>query len=64
MRQNHCVIFKNDDFICKWEIGLNLLFGKLTIFKFEFRSISPLFLKCLELRIWEWLFQPYHSQNL
>ena len=55
-------MFGNNDLICKFGIGLNLLFSKFKILKFGFRLNPPLFVKYLKLRNWEWLLKPYHSQ--
>ena len=44
------VVFGNDDFIYKFEIDLNLFFGKLKNFKFGFGSILSLFVKVLKIK--------------
>ena len=38
-------MFGNDDFIWKFEIGSNLLFGKLKILEFKFRSNPTIIFK-------------------
>ena len=41
-------MFANDDFLWKFRIGLNLLFGKLKNFKFEFGSNSTIIFKVVK----------------
>ena len=41
-------MFENDDFIWNFEIDLNLLFGKLKIFKFEFGSNFTIVFKVIK----------------
>ena len=43
-------MFGNDNFIWKFEIDLNFLFGELKIFKFEFESNYTIIFKVVKIK--------------
>ena len=45
-----CAMLGNDDFIWKFGVGSNLLFGKLKIFKFEFGSNPTIVFKVVKVK--------------